>query len=188
MNVVQQASSPQTIRELAAACSRYVKQALSLELDNSPDTLPILDHYLDDCRKLLLDNHSDAKIDDILTLVVPAAGAYFGEVVRQAYPQTTWQAPGEAYPDYRLIFDQFSLAFNPIGCVLEAVHRSQQPGWDAHFQLQDNDIEVVKQALDTAGAVRSDDFYRLTIRFEVLEQIAQRLMSTPSKGQQSVQV
>lgn len=178
MSVVQQASSPQTIRELATACTRYVKQALSLELDYSPDTLPILDYYLDDCRKLLSENKSGPKIEDILTLVIPAAGAYFGEVIHQAYPQTTWHAPGENYADYRLSFDQCSLAFNPFGFTLEAVHHSPQPGWGAHFQLHENDTEMVKQALETAGSVRPDDFFRLTIRFEVLQQIAQRLMPT----------
>lgn len=176
MNLVQQAPSPQTIRELATACTRYINQALSLELDYSPDTLPILDHYLDDCRKLLLENKTGAKIENILTLVIPAAGAYFGEVIRQTYTHTTWHAPGETYSDYRLSFDECSLAFNPIGVALEAVHRSPQPGWEAHFQVHQNDTQKVKEALEAAGPVRSDDFFRLTVRFEVLEEIAHLLM------------
>src|SRR5688572_23563251 len=40
------APPPEPIRELCDACIAYVTRALAVELDYTPDTLPILDHYL----------------------------------------------------------------------------------------------------------------------------------------------
>src|SRR5687768_1752387 len=68
-------TQPVVVLDLAEACVRFVKRALQIALDYTPDTLPLLDHYLRSA--------SDISKEEILSLHVPAAGAYFGEVVRR---------------------------------------------------------------------------------------------------------
>ncbi|HEX6245463.1 MAG TPA: DUF6278 family protein, partial [Polyangiales bacterium] len=75
-------NAPDSILDLANACVRFVQQALSLELDYTPDTLPLLDHYLQSAQ--------DVSKEEVLSLVAPAAGAYFGEVVRRQLGPARW--------------------------------------------------------------------------------------------------
>ncbi len=178
MHAAQQVSSPPLIRELATACIRYVQEAIRVELDYSAETLPILDHYLDHCRGLLLNDTQSNQRDDILTLVIPATGAYFGEVIRSIYPATHWHMAQEEYANYRLEFEPFVLTFNPLGAALEAMHRSHMDGWGAHFQLAHKDADLATRALDQLGGVRAEDFFRLTLRFEVLQQLVEALTPT----------
>ena len=58
-----------------SAASPAVADHGEVELDYTQDTLPILDHYI----SIIPDRTSE----DVLGLVVPMLGAYFGEVVRR---------------------------------------------------------------------------------------------------------
>jgi hypothetical protein len=155
--------------ELAEACVRFVKEALGLELDYTPETLPILDHYL-------RERGQDAE-EGVFELLAPAAGAYFGELARVTMPGAQWHAPVDASgePDYeghRIEFERFFLAFNPIGVALEMLSGEEVPGFGAHFQLLDDARPLVEQALEASADVTSEDYYTLSVRFEVLEQVA----------------
>ncbi|MCB9707676.1 MAG: hypothetical protein H6714_02640 [Myxococcales bacterium] len=179
MHATQQGSLPPIIGELATACTRYVKQVLDMDLDYTPDTLPILDHYLEDCGRVLRDDPSGDRHAQISTLVVPAAGAYFGEVVRRLYPEAEWLIPDDNFADYKLKFQKIVLSFNPLGIALEAINQREESGWGAHYQLNTTETEMVAQALDRVAAVRPEDYFRLTIRFEVLQQLIVWLTREP---------
>ena len=69
------AEVPEHVVVLCLACAQYVHAATGVALDFTPDTLPLLDHYLQGVR--------GAK-DDVKELVATAAGAYFGELVRRS--------------------------------------------------------------------------------------------------------
>jgi hypothetical protein len=155
---------PQQVLELAEACVRFVKEALELELDYTQDTLPILDHYLRDRAR-------DAE-DGVFELVAPAAGAYFGEVVRRSMPGARWHAPDGDYQGHRVEFEPFFLAFNPIGVALEVLSGEDVADFGAHFQLLDDARALVESALESGGSVASEDYYSLSVRYEVLEQVA----------------
>src|SRR6188768_3178203 len=73
-------ATPDRVRDLAEGCVRFVERALGVRLDYAPDTLSILDHYLEEGRK------SAAERPEAAALLAHAAGAYFGEVVRRRYP------------------------------------------------------------------------------------------------------
>jgi hypothetical protein len=44
--IVVQDDVPPVIEQLSGACVRFVQQALAMPLDFTPETLPILDHYV----------------------------------------------------------------------------------------------------------------------------------------------
>ena len=147
--------------EFNDACVRYVKEAIGVKLDGSQDTLPVLDHYLRDIP--------DTSAPEVLSLLVPMCGAYFGEVVCSHLAGARWYAPTEQYEEWRIEFDGCFLSFNPAGMVVEAIMHEEQAGWRAHLNLLDRDRQAVDEALLRLGDVRPDDYFRLSTRFEVLE-------------------
>ncbi len=157
--------TPEAIEDLALGAFRLVKEKLSFELDFTPDTLPVLDHYLQQLR----DEDGEEPDPKVVSVVGPCAGAYFGEVVRRALPGLRWHCPDD-YEEWRIEASDVFLCFNPIGVALEALHRAPLADWNAHFALLPAEQEIVNTSLDATGPVREDDFYRLAVRFEVLEQ------------------
>jgi len=154
---------PGVILDLAAAGAEYVQRAVGVEVDYGPDTLPLVDHY---ARTL----PTDAK-PEVLALVAPALGAYFGEVVRRTLGGCRWHVGAEDHLGTRLEFEECFLHFNPMGMALEAILRREIAGSGAHLGLLDEDRRAVADALERTGAVvRDDDYWRLAVRYEVLEQ------------------
>ena len=112
--------APPEIAELAEACRVYVSRALEVELDFTLETLPVLDHYIAKARENL------AERPQLVELVTRSAGAYFGEVVRRAFP-SFWRLPSGDSHDWQVCFEEVFLAFNPVAVVLGrplGVHRA----------------------------------------------------------------
>jgi hypothetical protein len=146
---------------------RFVSEAVGLALDYTPDTLPILDHYLREGAR-----GASAEIRELLA---PAAGAYFGEVVRRNMSGVRWHAPGDEYSAFRLEFESFFLCFNPLGAALEVLIHGDAPEWGATFQMLDEARPVVREALERSPELSPEDYYTLSVRFEVVEQVADLL-------------
>lgn len=161
-------SPPETVRDLAQACIRYVKQALDVELDYTPETLPVLDHYLRSA--------SGVSQQEILSLVAPAAGAYFGEVVRRELGPCRWFGIEGDFSECRLEFERCYLSFNPIGSALGTVLLGEADHFGGHLSLLPEDQALVQESLERLGEVREEDYYRLAVRFEVLEQVVSLLL------------
>lgn len=171
---------PETIRALAEGCVRFVKNALGIELDGTPETLPILDHYLERARE------EDAKErDQVLGLVSTSAGAYFGEVIRRCFPRARWHLGDVGDPtSWRIEFEHVFLAFNPVGMVREAILESESGGWNAHLEVLEADRRAISESLERVGGVSDDDFFRLAIRHEVIDQAVSVLEdSARAKGE-----
>ncbi len=156
------AAAPGGILDLAAAGAEYVQRAVGVDVDYGPETLPLVDHY---ARTF----PADAK-PEVLALVVPALGAYFGEVVRRTLGGCRWHLGDDEHAGTRLEFEHYFMHFNPIGVALEAITRRAIEGSGAHFGLLEEDRTAVAEALERTGPVRDDDYWRLAVRFEVLEQ------------------
>ena len=135
---------PLQIGEWAETCRLFVKEALKLELDYTPDTLPLLDHYVR--------TKAQAPSTEVRDLLAPPLGAYFGEVVRRSMQGVRWHAPDEHYELYRLEFEAVFLHFNPLGIAAEALAGEDVEGFGAHFQILDESREIVEEAL-----ARNDD-------------------------------
>lgn len=156
--------APQVVIDLADSCVRFVSRTLGIELDYTPDTLPILDHYLRGA-------HGVAQ-EEILGLVAPAAGAYFGEVVRRQLGPSRWHWESDEFSACRIEFERCFLSFNPIGIALEAVVQAETDGYGSNLSLLREDEQLVREALErTGGDVTPEDYFRLAVRFEVIEQV-----------------
>ncbi|MCC6873139.1 MAG: hypothetical protein IT378_02430 [Sandaracinaceae bacterium] len=159
--------APVVVEDLALTAFRLVKDKVGFELDFTPETLPVLDHYLLSLRQ------SGAGQTEV-AFVAPCAGAYFGEVVRRALPGVRWHCPTSGseggYEGWRLEWSHVFLWINPIGVAVEAITGEQAAGWNAHLSLLPAEREIVEQSLEQAGGVDPQDFFRLAIRYEVLEQ------------------
>ncbi|MCA9580827.1 MAG: hypothetical protein KC416_03475, partial [Myxococcales bacterium] len=120
---------PDPIVDLAGACVRFVERALGLTLDFTQDTLPVLDHYLAQLH--------EEKRRELQEVVAPAAGAYFGEVLRRTLGDGTWYTPDNEYNRWRLEFGRCFLHLNPIGVSVESIIQGDAAGWNAHIQVLD---------------------------------------------------
>lgn len=159
-----------SVQELAQGCVRFVQQALELELDYTTDTLPILDHYLVQARE-------DPR-PELDSLIAPAAGAYFGELVRRELAPWRWHCTGDEFEQYRLEHERCFLYFHPVSMALEALHGKPLPDGATSLQVLPSERDAVKEALDRMGQVREEDYYRLCTRYEALEQVLTTLVAS----------
>lgn len=160
------AEVPEHVKAFCLACVQYVQRATGVTLDFTPDTLPLLDHYLQGVR--------EAKAD-VKGLVATTAGAYFGEVVRRIYP-SRWHSP-EGEPDsWRVEFARCFLHFNPVGFAREAIEGGDV-GDGQGFGVNTADIPALEAGLAAYGEVTEGDYYLLTTRFEVLAPVVDRLLA-----------
>jgi hypothetical protein len=163
--------SPAHVRELAEQCARYVQRATSIALDFTPETLPVLDHYL---RQIL---RQVSRTDEAVRgLVTPAAGAYLGEVVRGRFP-CRWHAPEEDYGAWRIEFEEVFLHFNPVAFAHEAIMGADVVDGGAGFGVLDQDRDAVHAGLEALGTIAEDDYFKLATRYEVLTTVVDRLVS-----------
>lgn len=158
--------SDDPIEDLALGAFRLVKERLGFDLDFTPETLPVVDHYLLELR----DEDGGRPDEKVVSVVGPCVGAYFGEVVRRSLPGLRWYRPEDAYRRWRLEGMSFFLAFNPVGAALEAIYGETAAGWGAHLALLPEQRELIERSLEATGGVREEDFHRLAIRHEALEQ------------------
>jgi len=159
------------LRDLTVACVTSVKNATGIVLDMTQDTLPILDHY----AELL-----DSARDEIVSLLAPMSGAYFGELLRRQFEDGHWVTDADDYTGWRLKFERCSLTFNPLGIALEVLLGQDVPDWGAQLKTAPEDELRSKKALDVYGDVRDRDYYTFTVRFEAIEQAYLGLLNDPA--------
>jgi len=157
--------------DLTVACVTSVKNASGMELDLTQDTLPILDHY----AELI-----DSPRDEVVSLMAPMSGAYFGELLVRQLEDGHWVTGPDDYSEWRLRFERCSLTFNPIGVALEVLLGQEVPGWGANLQTAPEDKLRVEKALEVFGDVRDRDYYTFTMRFEAIEQAYLSLLNNPA--------
>jgi hypothetical protein len=169
---VEREPAPPHVLELMAMCVRAVQKATQIVLDATPDTLPVLDHYL-----TMVPREGDA----IRDLVAPAAGAYFGELVRSLYP-CRWHAPADDFGAWRIEFENVFLHFNPVALAHEAVMRQEVVRGGAGFNVLDQDVDTVRAGLAALGTIAEEDYFKLSTRLEALQTVVDRLIGQSQKG------
>ncbi len=167
---------PPEIAELSAACCEYVQRAMGLMPDFSPETLPLVDHYLDLVRA------SVEERPELLPLVARAVGAYFGEVVRRQLP-AFWSIPSADSHEWRLCARPVFLSLNPIGVAYDAVHASSEhDGPSSQLKLAPEERDVVDRRIAELPPVREDEYFLLSTRLEVIEIAADALRGQMLEG------
>lgn len=163
--------TPEHVRDLAVACVQFVERATGVLLDFTSDTLPLLDHYL---------RSVGTSQPEIRGLVAPAAGAYFGELVRRVYP-ARWHAPVDDHAAWRIEFETCFLFFNPVALALEAIDGHEAVEGGAGFGVTNQDRGHLVLALEVLGTLPEDEYYLLSTRYDVLESVVDRLMGGAEK-------
>lgn len=158
------------IMDLTVACVTSTKNATGLELDLTPDTLPFLDHY----AELV-----DSPRQEVVSLLAPMCGAYFGELIRRQLGDGEWILDADDYAQSSLRFEACSLRFNPIGIALEVLLSEEVSDWGAQLQTAPEDRSRVEHALGVFGEVRDRDYYTFCVRYEAIEQAYRSLLNNP---------
>ena len=154
---------PYAILELVAACVRFVKDTVGIDLDFSSDTLPLVDHYLATVRADLDERHEAAP------LILRSVGAYFGEVVRR-HIEGFWIVPNEDAHLWRVCSSRAFLSVNPLGAAYDALYDGKEhDGPPSALHLDKPDEQFVNARLEALPDVNEADYHRLSVRFEVIE-------------------
>lgn len=153
---------PNEVVDLATACIASVNKTVGIELDFTPETLPLLDHY---AKEVL-----DCPEDELLALTAPLCGAYFGEVVRRRFEAARWHAPNDEHALWRIEFERVFLYFNPIGVALDVILETNGP-YASELLFDPKDEELITTALGVYNDVRETDYFTFSVRMEALEQV-----------------
>jgi hypothetical protein len=157
--------TPKEVVQLSEECVRDVRDALGFDLDYTVETLPVVDHYCRNARK-------GARWPDGAEHIAETVGAYFGEVIRAHFKKgCRWHLSDDGAHAWRLEFERFFLCFNPVGTALEFLLEGQAPGWNADFVTLAEASGDLEAHLDTLPSVAEDDYYTLSVRYEVLDTI-----------------
>ncbi len=171
------ADAPDEVRELAAACVRFVTARYGVPIDFEPETLSLVDQYVADSRAEVTVR------PEAIDVLQGTLGAYLGEVMRRHFGGT-WFCLGE-HSGWRVNFRHVYLTTNPIGMVREALLREPQEGWHAHLQTDPQDRAFLADRLATLPEVREDEYYAPTTRYDVVSIAHDALvgrMETTSRG------
>lgn len=163
------APAPTQIAELAEACRRFVKTAVGVELDYEPETLSLLDHYVEQARASVVQR------PEAIGVVAHAVGAYFGEVVRRRYA-SWWQIEGDDPAYWQIQLQSVYLAFSPVAIAYEALTRSEEtePREDegapmSQLELEEEDQPAVADRLAELPPVSEAEFFAPSTRLEVID-------------------
>lgn len=156
--------APLPVKELALGCARFVYTTLKIHLDGTSDTLPLLDHYLGECRA------ETTQKPEIVPIVAQAVGVYLGEVVR-ARLGGFWRLPAaDDASTWELCSTEVFLALKPVAMAYDALFESvEHPGPKSELRLAQEDQPLVKERLDNLPAVSEEDYFLLSTRFDVIE-------------------
>lgn len=162
---------PTHVGELAVACIGYVQRTLGVELDFTPETLPLLDHWLRSAAEELRRLPTDKAEDPYLDAVAAPAGAYLGEVVRRLVPARWFAPPGE-YRLWRIELANVFLSFNPVGVAMEAIAGQEVEGFGAFFRLHPAEKAIAERALANLPEVDVEEYFSPSSRVETLQIVA----------------
>jgi hypothetical protein len=164
--------APELIERLAERCLVHVKNRFGFELDYTPDTLGVVDHFVEQLAveeaggNVPPPGHKHRS--HLVHLIAPTVGAYFGEVIRGCF-KCRWRL-GDGNPqDWLLEFEEFFLRFNPAGAAAEAVFQQPVEAWSGALATAPGQIATLHARLAAAPPLPEDQFFSLATRHEVLQ-------------------
>jgi hypothetical protein len=162
-------SAPELVLDLSRACVEYVKRSLGTELDFTPETLPLLDHYLGEVREEL------AHRPELAPLSANAAGAYFGEVLRRQM-QGFWRVATPSLHDYAVCSRIAFVSINPFGVAYDALYAgTDHDGPRSLVRVAPEDQTYIQARLATVPELPEDQYFLLSTRLEVIEIVVEAL-------------
>jgi hypothetical protein len=150
---------PGAVHDLAERTVENVRRALGVTLDYSPETLPVLDHYLTAVP--------DDRIETV-GLIAATSGAYFGEVLRRALGGE-WASIERPDPTEWELWLASGVKLAPGAFARESILTT-----DTGVAIYDVPPELrpaVEDALADKGEVAEDEYYSLCGRLETIQLI-----------------
>ena len=130
--------TPPPVQPFYDAARNYVKRAVGVDLDDSEESLAYVDHYIASTAR------AESLKPEVLALVAPALGAYFGQVAIARFGGK-WVIEGDDPADWHVELAPAPLSFHPVGMAAEALRGEEVEGYDA----------VVHHARRSHGSARS---------------------------------
>ena len=160
-------TSPVLAVDLAASCGEFVRRSVGVAPDFSPETLPLVDHYL---SQAMVEGKGRPEASE---LVARAVGAYFGELLRRDF-DCWWYTDGDDLADWVIRFRPVYLELSPYALAASALGL---PGGDGEvgFSLDPDDIEYIGAHLANLPPLPEDEHRLLSTRHEVLEIVTDQL-------------
>ena len=158
-------ASPEEVLEGAAACVRFVASVVKVPPDFSPETLPLLDHYVRESRAALQER------PEALAITVRAIGAYLGEVVRRSH-RCWWRLDTADPGAWRLEFERVKLCFYPVQVAYSALTLDANEDQFAGFEIEDEHHDAVSTRLGELPNVSDEEYFAPSTRLEVLDIVA----------------
>ncbi|MDI1448198.1 hypothetical protein [Polyangium sp. 6x1] len=116
---------PRAVQDLADSCVRFVERSIGFKLDFEPETLPVLDHYIEKARE------ETRERKEARPLLAQAVGAYLGEIARRKF-QGFWRLEDEHDPrSWRVELEPVYLILRPIELATRALDLPPTPPRDA---------------------------------------------------------
>jgi hypothetical protein len=153
--------TPPPVQPFYDAARNYVKRAVGVELDDSEESLAYVDHYIASTAR------AEALKPEVLALVAPALGAYFGQVAIARFGGK-WVIEGANPADWRVELAPAPLTFHPVGMAAEALRGEEVEGYDAAFTTREDLMGPLDEALESTPPVDEAYYYSLTGRLETL--------------------
>jgi hypothetical protein len=155
---VQEALPPQ-VADLVEMARHNVLEVVGVEPDLTPETLPLVDHYLRDLP--------EESPPEVRGLVVSAVGSHFGEVVRRIL-DGRWAIGGEDPTSWRIELSSCFLYFCPVGMAGEVLLGQESDDYDGTFGTLDELWEGLNTALATAAPMSEEEYFSLAGRVDIL--------------------
>jgi hypothetical protein len=140
---------PPVIADLAASCVRYVQHSVGFTLDFEPETLPVLDHYVELARKAANERKETAP------LVAQAIGAYLGEVTRRKYGGF-WRVEDDPR-SFRVELEPVYLVLRPIELASRALELPPEPKAPDPTTVRKTDDDEDEEIADEASSSDTDE-------------------------------
>jgi hypothetical protein len=165
-------AAPDEIRDLAERCVAHVRHRLDFELDYSVETLSVVDHFV--AAVLAEEGEGEPpppghpRRSAIVHLLAPAVGAYFGEVLRRAFP-CRWRFAAAGPQAWAIEFEEVFVRINPAGAAAEAFFGRAFEDLSGAIVTAPELAGVVDERLAVAPPLPEDEFYTLAARLEALQ-------------------
>ncbi len=153
-----------SLEDFARSCVRFVEKAVGVTLDFTPETLPVLDHYLRQARDL------SAQRPESLPLVTAAAGVYLGEVIRQRHA-CHWNQDDDDPMGWFLDFDDDVMTVYPVAMAHIAIVGEDADADLDVMQIKEEERDLVAARLSELPAVSAEEYLAPSTRVEVIEMV-----------------
>jgi hypothetical protein len=162
---------PPEISELVTVCVESVLAAVDFQLDFSPDTVSVLDHYVSIARTSIQDR------PELLPLLARTLGAYFGELLRRELPGF-WRLPSANVHDWAVCGRPVFLWQNPVGVAFDALTgTTDHEGPRSRLHVAPEYQEALSARLATLPPVSEEEYVSFATRLEVVQLAVETLKS-----------